>query len=69
MPEELSAVLETDYEAIEGFKKLTDGKKRSLMYHILQIKNTQTRVDKALLLCDKLTRGFTDIHELVKSTR
>ena len=44
MPEELSAVLETDYEAFERFKKLTDGKKRSLIYYILRFKNTQTRL-------------------------
>lgn len=69
MPEELSAVLETDSKAFECFKKLTNGKKRSLIYHILRIKNTQTRIDKALLLCENLSRGLTDIKKLVQPSR
>ncbi|WP_432410373.1 YdeI/OmpD-associated family protein [Rasiella sp. SM2506] len=69
MPEELDAVLKTDYEAFECFKKLTDGKKRSLIYYILRLKNTQTRVDRSLIICENLTMGITDLKQLVKYTR
>ena len=69
MPEELSAVLETDYEAFELFKKLTNGKKRSLIYYILRFKNTQTRVDRALIICENLKMSITDLKELVKMHR
>jgi len=69
MPEELSAVLETDVKAFERFNKLTDGKKRSLIYYILRIKNTQTRVDRALMICENLTMGITDLKQLVTSRR
>lgn len=69
MPEEFSAVLETDEKAFELFKKLTDGKKRSLIYYILRFKNTQTRVDKALLICENLKIGITDLKQLIKIQR
>ena len=69
MPEELKAVLETDHEAFELFKKLTDGKKRSIIYYILRFKNTQTRVDRALLICENLTMGITELKQLLKTTR
>lgn len=69
MPEELSTVLETDPKAFELFKKLTDGKKRSLIYYILRLKNTQTRVDKALMICENLTMGITELKQLIKPTR
>ncbi len=69
MPQELSAVLETDDEALERFRKLTAGKKRSLIYFILRFKNIQTRVDRALIICENLRRGATDLKLLVKSRR
>lgn len=66
MPEELSAVLETDPEAAELFEGFTSGKKRSLIYQILRIKNVQKRVDKALLLADNIKMGITDQKKLFK---
>ncbi|PKA83876.1 bacteriocin resistance YdeI/OmpD-like protein [Ulvibacter sp. MAR_2010_11] len=66
MPEELSAVLESDPEASELFDRFTDGKKRSLIYYILRFKNSQTRIDKALLISENIKRGITDQQELVK---
>ncbi|MAZ72477.1 MAG: hypothetical protein CMC70_04955 [Flavobacteriaceae bacterium] len=69
IPEEFSTVLETDREAFELFKKLTDGKKRSLIYYIIRIKNIQTRVDRALLICENLKMGHTNPKELVKTER
>ena len=66
MPEEFSAVLESDPEAFENFEKLTDGKKRSLIYYIIRFKNSQTRIDKALIIAENLKHGITDQKEIVK---
>lgn len=67
MPEELEAVLVSDDEAYRLFESFTVGKQRSIIYAILRIKNTQSRVDKALLLCENLKRGITDAMLLLKS--
>ena len=69
MPEELDAVFKSDFEAFEIFETLTAGKKRSIIYSIKRIKNAQTRIDKALILCDNLRRGLTDQKILFKATR
>jgi hypothetical protein len=60
MPEELEAVLQSDPEAFELFESLTIGKKRGLIYAILRYKFSQTRIDKALILCENLKRGIRD---------
>ena len=67
MPEEMEAVLDSDPEAHEAFEALTPGRKRSLIYHILKIKSSQTRIDKTLLMCVNLKRGITDLKQLFKS--
>ena len=67
MPEEFQAVLDSDYEGSLLFEKLTDGKKRSLIYYILRFKNAQTKVDKALIILDNLKMGITDQRELIKA--
>ncbi len=67
MPEELEAVLLSDFDAYEIFESLTDGKKRGLIYAITRYKNTQTRIDKSLLLCENLKRGIRDNRILLKS--
>ncbi len=67
MPEELEAVLLSDYDAYQIFERFTAGKQRSIIYTILRIKNQQSRVDKALLLCDNLKRGVTNPMEMFKS--
>ena len=60
MPEELDAVLTSDYEAYSIFENLTPGRQRSMIYTIKRYKSTQTRVDKALILTNNLKRGITD---------
>ncbi|MGB5821914.1 MAG: YdeI/OmpD-associated family protein [Saonia sp.] len=67
MPEELDAVLLSDYEAYEIFESFTDGKKRGIIYMISRFKTSQTRIDKSLLLCENLKRGVRDNRELLKS--
>lgn len=66
MPEELSAVLESDPEAAALFEAFTPGKKRSLIYAILKIKTSQNRIDKALLLSENIKHGITDAKEILK---
>lgn len=67
MPKELEAVLESDSEAMRAFETLTDGKKRSLIYHIKRIRTSQKRIDKALVISENLKLGIRDHRELVKS--
>ncbi|SHI62722.1 YdeI/OmpD-associated family protein [Aquimarina spongiae] len=66
MPEEFDAVLQSDPEAFEIFESLTDGKKRSLIYFILKIKNSQNRINKALIITENLKRGIRNAQELIK---
>ncbi|MEM9866403.1 MAG: YdeI/OmpD-associated family protein [Bacteroidota bacterium] len=66
VPEEFDAVLLGDHEAYQIFEGLTDGKKRGILYMIARYKNTQTRIDKSLLLCENLKRGIRDAKELLK---
>ncbi len=67
MPEELEAVLLSDFYAYEIFELLTAGKKRGLIYAITRYKNTQTRIDKSLLMCENLKRGIREKRILLKS--
>lgn len=67
MPEELEAVLLSDYEALQIFDTFTDGKKRGVIYAIARYKNAQTRIDKSLLICENLKRGIRYNPDLLKS--
>ena len=67
MPEELEAVLLSDYEAFEIFESFTKGKQRSIIYGIIRIKNSQSRIDKALSVCEKLKRGITNPMDMFKT--
>ncbi|MBT8283575.1 MAG: YdeI/OmpD-associated family protein [Muriicola sp.] len=67
MPEELQAVLQSDEDANAIFEGFTDGKKRSIIYLILRFKNSQTRIDKSILLCENLKKGINKPAELLKT--
>ncbi len=67
MSEELEAVLMSDYDAFKEFETLTDGKKRGIIYMISRYKNSQTRIDKSIVLCENLKRGIKDPKLLFKS--
>ncbi len=67
IPDAFKAVLESDPEGAFIFESLTDGKKRSLIYHIKRYKSEQTQVDKTLLIFDNLKRGIRDQRELIKA--
>ena len=67
MPEELDAVFLSDYEAYKIFETLTPGKKRSIIYAVSRFKNSQTKIDKSLILCENLKRGHLDPYTILKS--
>ncbi|GAB5474306.1 MAG: hypothetical protein Mars2KO_24050 [Maribacter sp.] len=67
MPEELDAVLTSDYEAYQIFDSFTDGKKRGIIYAVARYKNSQTRIDKSILICENLKRGIRYNPDLLKS--
>jgi len=66
MPEEFQAVLDSDPDAFEIFEGFTPGKQRSLIYFILKIKASQTRIDKAILISENMKRGIIDPKELIQ---
>ncbi|QTE23824.1 YdeI/OmpD-associated family protein [Polaribacter cellanae] len=63
MPEELEAVLLSDYDAYQIFESLTAGKKRSIIYGVIRYKTSQQKIDKSLIMCENLKRGN---HEPIK---
>lgn len=67
MPEELDALLLSDHEAFKIFESFTEGKKRGIIYGISRYKNTQTRIDKSILVCENLKRGIRHNPDLFKS--
>ena len=66
MPEELDAVFQSDGEAFQIFENLTAGKKRSIIYAITRYKTSQTRIDKALIVCENLKRGNLNPYTILK---
>ncbi|UJH67746.1 YdeI/OmpD-associated family protein [Allomuricauda sp. SCSIO 65647] len=66
VPEELEAVLMDDQAAFQIFESFTKGKQRGIIYAIGRYKNSQTRIDKSLVLCENLKRGIRDNKELLR---
>ena len=66
MPEELEVVLQGDPEAFKIFESFTEGKIRSLIYVIARYKNSQTKIDKSIILAENLKRGVRDPKDLFK---
>jgi hypothetical protein len=64
--EVLTEVLETDSESKTVWETLTQGNKRSIVYWILNIKNTDKQIERALLVSEKLKLGITNIKEIIK---
>jgi len=54
MPAELQILLEQDDEGNQFFRSLTKGKQRSLVYIVTKVKNTNSRLNKALAIVDHL---------------
>jgi hypothetical protein len=66
MPEEFREVLEQDNEAKMYFDGLTAGKKRSLFHLINGVKNIDKRIERALMIAEKLkdTKGIFKSNEM-----
>ncbi len=67
IPEELEAVLQSDKEAADIFHSFTAGRIRGLIYTIARYKNSQTRIDKSLLLAENLRKGIRDPRQLFRA--
>lgn len=66
MPEELGELLDQDLDFHRVFHKLTPGKQRNLIYIVSKPKGADTRLRKALAICDylKMVQGKLDFKEL-----
>jgi hypothetical protein len=56
MCEELEAVLNDDPEGLERFENLTPGKQRYILQYVKTVKNTDKRIERALMLIGNLKR-------------
>jgi hypothetical protein len=65
VPEEFAAVLESDPEGEARFRKLTDGAKRTILFAILKIKNSDLRIERSLQVMDRLKLGVKRPPELL----
>ena len=65
MPEELWAVLEQDTLAKNYFDALTAGKKRSLIHLVNGVKNVDKRIERALMIAQRLceTKGVVKAND------
>ena len=59
--------MESDPEAFAIFETFTDGKKRSLIYFVKRFTVSQTRIDKSLLIADRLKLGVRNTRDLVEA--
>lgn len=58
MPEELKEVLDTDEEADKIFHALTPGNQRGLIHLVSLLKSTDKRIERALLIAEKIKLGI-----------
>lgn len=66
MPEELEAVLLSDYDAYQIFESLTKGKQRSIIYGVTRFKGSQNKIDKSLIMCKNLKRKKLNPYTIFK---
>jgi hypothetical protein len=71
MPDELQVALDQEDGAFAYFQALTPGKKRNLIYIVSQVKNTDSRIKKALAIAFHLVESkgvldFKRLNELIK---
>jgi hypothetical protein len=72
LPEEFEVVMENDPSGKAYFHELTPGKQRSLIYLVLKVKNTDSRISKSLAIFHHLNevRGQLDfklLHDTIKT--
>jgi Bacteriocin-protection, YdeI or OmpD-Associated/Domain of unknown function (DUF1905) len=66
MPEEFAELLAQDPDADEVFLGLTNGNKRSLIYLISLVKSTDKKIERGLLIAQKLKLGVTQARLILK---
>jgi hypothetical protein len=66
MPEELTEVLATDEDAKLIFAALTDGNKRGLMALVNMVKSSDKKIERSLLIAEKLKQGITAPQKIMK---
>lgn len=54
VPEELEALLEQDDEGARRFEMLTPGKQRYIIHYVSQVKSSQKKIDRAIILINNL---------------
>lgn len=54
MPEELEALLEQDAKGLALFLKLTPGQQRYIIYYVAQVKSSQLKIDRSIMLINNL---------------
>jgi Domain of unknown function (DUF1905) len=64
--EELNEVLNTDLKAKNIYDKLTEGNKRSLIYIVSLVKSSNKKIERALMIAEKLKAGITSAKEILK---
>jgi hypothetical protein len=67
IPEEFSAVMETDPVAREVFDGLTDGRKRGLIQLVHMVKSPDKKIERALKIAEKIKYGITSPQQIMKS--
>lgn len=71
MPDEFAIMLDQDPEGNDYFHALTPGKQRTLIYIVLKVKNSDSRINKALAILHHLREAkgkldFKRLNELIK---
>ncbi|MEQ8524403.1 YdeI/OmpD-associated family protein [Gracilimonas sp.] len=54
MPEELEALLEQDHEGERRFEMLAPSKQRYIIHYVSQVKSSQKKIDRAIMLINNL---------------
>lgn len=65
-PDELKEVFKFDPEAKKVFDKLSEGAKRAIIYIVGRMKSQDKRIEKALLIGEKLRNGITSPRLIIK---
>jgi uncharacterized protein YdeI (YjbR/CyaY-like superfamily) len=67
IPEEFSAVMESDPGARKIFDALTDGRKRGLIQLVRMVKSSDKKIERALKIAEKIKFGITSPQQIMKS--
>lgn len=68
MPEELETLLEQDEEGALRFENITPGQQRYIIHYVSQVKSSQKRIDRAIMLINNLKslpKGEFDFRRLL----